>query len=198
MAFAQLDRLVERRPRASASRPGRTPPRTAPCRPAPGSRSRSAGSRRRRSSRRPSAPRPCDSLDPLEDALALALADHGPDVRVARRPGRRPAAPRPSGTNSATNASQALVDDEDPLHRDAALARERERVRGELRRGAVGASAQTIAGVALPSSSLTRLRCARSARPQPTSPEPVNVISFTRSSSTSTSPISDAAARRRR
>ncbi len=52
-----------------------------------------------------------------------------------------------------------------------------------------GASAQTIAGVALPSSSFTRLRCARSASPQPTAPEPVNVISFTRSSPTSSSPI---------
>ena len=54
-----------------------------------------------------------------------------------------------------------------------------------------GASTATIAGVALPSSSLTRLRGARCASPHPTSPEPVNVISFTRSSSTSTSPISD-------
>ena len=55
-----------------------------------------------------------------------------------------------------------------------------------------GASLQTIAGVALPSSSLTRLRWARSAMPQPTAPEPVNVISLTRSSSTSTSPIAAA------
>ena len=55
-----------------------------------------------------------------------------------------------------------------------------------------GASLQTIAGVALPSSSLTRLRWARSAIPQPTAPEPVKVISLTRSSSTSTSPIAAA------
>ena len=55
-----------------------------------------------------------------------------------------------------------------------------------------GASSQTITGVALPSSRLTRLRAARSRRPQPTSPEPVKVIAFTRSSSTSTSPISEA------
>ena len=54
------------------------------------------------------------------------------------------------------------------------------------------ASASTITGVALPSSSLTRLRGARSASFQPTSPEPVNVIARTRSSSTRTSPISDA------
>src|SRR5437763_16991034 len=55
-----------------------------------------------------------------------------------------------------------------------------------------GASEQTIAGVAFPSSSFTRFRDARWASPQPTSPEPVNVISFTRGSSTNTSPISDA------
>src|SRR5689334_9320834 len=55
-----------------------------------------------------------------------------------------------------------------------------------------GASAQTIAGVALPSSSRTGLRYARWASPQPTSPEPVKVISFTRSSPVRTSPISEA------
>ena len=54
------------------------------------------------------------------------------------------------------------------------------------------ASAATMTGVELPSSSFTRLRGARSCSFQPTSPEPVNVISFTRSSSTSTSPICDA------
>ena len=54
------------------------------------------------------------------------------------------------------------------------------------------ASAATIAGVELPSSSLTRFRGARSWSFQPTSPEPVNVISRTRSSATRTSPISDA------
>src|SRR5579875_50697 len=52
------------------------------------------------------------------------------------------------------------------------------------------ASAATTTGVELPSSSRTRLRAARSARLQPTPLEPVNVISRTRSSSTSTSPIS--------
>ena len=54
------------------------------------------------------------------------------------------------------------------------------------------ASAATITGVELPSSSLTRLRGARSCSFQPTSPEPVKVIMRTRSSSTSTSPISEA------
>ena len=54
------------------------------------------------------------------------------------------------------------------------------------------ASASTITGVALPSSRLTFFFGARSRMLQPTSPEPVNVISLTRSSSTSTSPISDA------
>ena len=54
------------------------------------------------------------------------------------------------------------------------------------------ASASTITGVALPSSSATCLRGARSASFQPTSPEPVNVIARTRSSSTRTSPISEA------
>src|SRR5579862_620853 len=54
------------------------------------------------------------------------------------------------------------------------------------------ASAATTTGVELPSSSFTRFRGARSCKPQPTSPEPVKVISFTRSSSTRTSPISEA------
>ena len=51
-------------------------------------------------------------------------------------------------------------------------------------------SASTITGVALPSSSATCLRGARSFSLQPTSPEPVNVSALTRSSSTRTSPIS--------
>ena len=49
----------------------------------------------------------------------------------------------------------------------------------------------TITGVALPSSRLTFFFGARSLIPQPTAPEPVNVIALTRSSSTRTSPISD-------
>ncbi len=53
------------------------------------------------------------------------------------------------------------------------------------------ASASTITGVEFPSSSVTFFRAARSRSFQPTSEEPVNVMSFTRSSSTSTSPISD-------
>ena len=55
----------------------------------------------------------------------------------------------------------------------------------------VGASAHTITGVALPSSSATCLRGARSFSFQPTSPEPVNVSAATRSSSIKTSPISE-------
>ena len=54
------------------------------------------------------------------------------------------------------------------------------------------ASAVTITGVALPSSRLTRFFGARSFSFQPTPLEPVKVISFTRSSSTRTSPISAA------
>ena len=54
------------------------------------------------------------------------------------------------------------------------------------------ASGSTITGVAFPSSRLTRLRGARSRSFHPTPAEPVKVISFTRSSSTSTSPISAA------
>src|SRR5919204_400738 len=54
------------------------------------------------------------------------------------------------------------------------------------------ASAATTTGVALPSSRFTRFFGARSATPQPTAPEPVNVIALTRSSSISTSPISAA------
>ena len=46
-----------------------------------------------------------------------------------------------------------------------------------------------MTGVALPSSSSTFLRAARSRSFQPTSAEPVKLISFTRSSSTQTSPI---------
>ena len=52
------------------------------------------------------------------------------------------------------------------------------------------ASAATITGVALPSSRLIFFFGARSLRPQPTPLEPVKVIALTRSSSTSTSPIS--------
>src|SRR5690349_8336735 len=52
------------------------------------------------------------------------------------------------------------------------------------------ASAATTTGVELPSSSRTRFFGARSAMPQPTPLEPVNVIIRTRSSSTRTSPIS--------
>ena len=51
-------------------------------------------------------------------------------------------------------------------------------------------SAATITGVAFPSSRLTRFRGARSRIPQPTSTEPVNEMRRTRSSATSTSPIS--------
>src|SRR3954454_23769821 len=54
------------------------------------------------------------------------------------------------------------------------------------------ASAATTTGVALPSSRLTRFFVARSFSFHPTGPAPVNVIALTRSSSTSTLPISDA------
>ena len=54
------------------------------------------------------------------------------------------------------------------------------------------ASAATMTGVAFPSSRFTRLRAARSRSFQPIGAEPVKVISFTRSSSTSTSPIASA------
>ena len=54
------------------------------------------------------------------------------------------------------------------------------------------ASAATTTGVALPSSRLTRFFAARSFSFQPTGPEPVNVSARTRSSSTRTSPISEA------
>ena len=49
-----------------------------------------------------------------------------------------------------------------------------------------------MTGVAFPSSRFTRLRAARSRSFQPIGTEPVNVISFTRASSTRTSPISAA------
>src|SRR5204863_3969491 len=52
------------------------------------------------------------------------------------------------------------------------------------------ASAATITGVALPSSSATLFLGARCFKPQPTGPDPVKLIAFTRSSSTITSPIS--------
>ena len=53
------------------------------------------------------------------------------------------------------------------------------------------ASASTITGVAFPSSRPTFFLGARERMSHPTSPEPVKVMSFTRSSSTSTSPIAD-------
>ena len=54
----------------------------------------------------------------------------------------------------------------------------------------MSASASTITGVELPSSSETFLRDARSRSFQPTAEEPVNVISLTRSSAIMASPIS--------
>src|SRR5215510_8648290 len=54
-----------------------------------------------------------------------------------------------------------------------------------------GASQHTITGVELPSSSATCFLGARSLSFQPTSPDPVNVSTATRSSSTITSPISE-------
>src|SRR5262249_50415536 len=54
-----------------------------------------------------------------------------------------------------------------------------------------GASPQTITGVEFPSSSATCFFGARSLSFQPTSPDPVNVSTATRSSPISTSPISE-------
>ena len=119
--------------------------------------------------------------------------DHGADVGVRRPPGRRPA--------SCLDRRHELGDEVVPGiaqrrrcagRRCSSGRRTRTRSRRAWRPCRAGASSQTIAGVAFPSSSFTRLRCARSAIPQPTSPEPVNVISLTRSSSTSTSPIAAA------
>ena len=98
-----------------------------------------------------------------------------------------------AGTNSATNASQALSTTKIRCTEIQLWPANENAFAASFAAVPAGASAQTIAGVALPSSSLTRLRWPRSASPQPTSPEPVNVISLTRSSSTSTSPISPAA-----
>ncbi len=56
----------------------------------------------------------------------------------------------------------------------------------------MSASASTITGVVLPSSSVTFFCAARSRSAQPTPLEPVKVIIFTRSSATRTSPMSDA------
>ncbi len=98
-----------------------------------------------------------------------------------------------AGTNSATNASQALSTTKIRCTEMQLWPAKENAFAASFAAVPAGASAQTIAGVALPSSSLTRFRCPRSARPQPTSPEPVNVSSRTRSSSISTSPISPAA-----
>ena len=99
-----------------------------------------------------------------------------PSGRTRRRRRRAPAARRRSAARRCTTGRRRRT--RSPASFAAALS--------------TSASAATITGVELPSSSFTRLRGARSWRPQPTSLEPVNVISLTRSSPTRTSPISDA------
>ena len=116
------------------ARRARTPPRTAPCRPAPGSAITVGRSRPSSVGSPPVSTSPFDSLDPREDPVALVLADHRPDVGRRRRPGRRPAAPRPPARTRRRTRPTRSASDEDALHRDAALAGERERVRRELRR----------------------------------------------------------------
>ena len=72
-------------------------------------------------------------LDPLEDALAVALVDHRPDVGLLV--GRVADLQRLDLRQEALEECVADVAvDVDPLDGDAALARERERVRRELRR----------------------------------------------------------------
>ena len=97
-----------------------------------------------------------------------------------------------AGTNSATKSSQASWSTKIRCTEMQLCPANENAFAASLAAVSGGASPQTIAGVALPSSSFTRLRCARSAIPQPTAPEPVKVISLTRSSSTRTSPIAPA------
>ena len=100
------------------------------------------------------------------------------------RPSTRHEAPR--------KPSRCRPLDVDALHADASLAGERERVRGELRspRSPGRRPRRRSSASSCPARARTCLRGARSGIPQPTRPEPVNVIIFTRSSSTNTSPIS--------
>ena len=130
-------------------------------------------------------------LDPVEDAVAVALVDHRADLRagVERVAGDERLDLRPQPGDEVVVGGVLHVH---ALHRDAALAGERVAVgrdggappsRGRRRRA-------RSRGVELPSSSDTFLRDARSRSFQPTADEPVKVISLTRSSSTITSPIS--------
>src|SRR5581483_12057527 len=70
---------------------------------------------------------------PLEDPLAILVGDHGPDIGALVR---RVADDEGFDLRNELGDERIprLADDEDALDRDAALAGERERVRGELRR----------------------------------------------------------------
>ena len=130
-------------------------------------------------------------LHPGQDAVAVPLVDHGPTCvsrssgsPVTQRLDLRPAAPRRTRRTPSPRRRRA-----------GSRCSSGRRTNSRWRRSAVAAfsrsaSASTMTGVELPSSSETFLRVARPRSLQPTSDEPVNVISLTRSSSISTSPIS--------
>ena len=130
-------------------------------------------------------------LDPLGDPRARVGVDHRPDVgRLVRRvaDGQR----LDLRQEALEEAVEGGLLDVDPLDGDAALAGEGEGVRGELRRGEVevGVGGDDD-GCRVAELQLGRACGPRApAMPQPTPLEPVNVIILTRSSSTSTSPIS--------
>ncbi len=141
---------------------------------------------------------PFDLADPLEDPFAVACRRSPARRRSPRQQDRQRRAARPSARTPRRTRPTRYRRRRCAARRCSSALRTRRRSRRASPPVPAGASSHTMAGVAFPSSSFTRLRCARSAIPQPTSPEPVNVISFTRSSSTSTSPICGGSSRRRR
>ena len=109
---------------------------------------------------------------------------------VSSSAGSPTSAPRPSARTTARTRRSSDARRRCAARRCSSGPRRRTRLRrASPLHASMSASAATITGVELPSSSFTRLRGARSCSFQPTSLEPVNVISFTRSSSTRTSPI---------
>ena len=115
-------------------------------------------------------------LDPLGDPRARVGVDHRPHVgRLVRRvaDGQR----LDLRQEALEEAVEGGLLDIDPLDGDAAWpAKEKAFAASFVAARSRSASAATTTGVELPSSSRTRFFAARSAMPQPTPLEPVNVI----------------------
>ena len=102
-------------------------------------------------------------LDPLEDALARAARRSAGRRRSPRRPGRRRRAPRPWAGTRETARRRRRAGRRSAARRCSSGRRRRRRSRrARVAASSRSASASTITGVAFPSSSLTRLRGARS------------------------------------